>query len=406
MEPLQIVELVEYEPKELASLPDEAERLLQERYPGVIDVTPPSFATHKRWRLSSQGWAGYIPLLPNLHLRLTPKLPWANLFAMLEYAYNLKSFRFLDGLYACDSIGELVQRLAVRLCQDVLSLHRHGLYRAYEPRQESLPYVRGRIVFTEAVRRPWDASLPVHYEEHTSDIKDNQLLTWTLHQLGRLGPQTLREQRTAQYVRRAYRTMLGSTALVRCAAADCEERVYHRLNERYRPLHALCRFFLENSSPCHRAGDHETLPFLVNMGRLYEQCLTGWLAAHLPRHLRCRRQQAIPLAGSGRAPAAADLVISDARTGMPLCVLDAKYKIPSQPAPEDIYQIHYYAASLHCSRAVLVYPRQLPVRGTAHKVQGIHIQTATFAVAGDLEANGQRFLDELGLRAEGKVHSG
>lgn len=397
MDQLKVVELVEYEPKDLDSIPDEAERLLQERYPGVISVTPPSFATQRRWRLSLQGWAGYIPLMPNFHLRLISKLPWANLFAMLEYAYDLRSFRFLDGLYGCESIGELVQRLAMVFSQSVLALHRHGLYRSYEPKQESLPYVRGRIAFTEAVRRPWDASLSVHYEEHTSDIEDNQLLSWTLHQLVRLGPQTLREQRTAQYVRRAYRTMLGATTLVMRSAEVCEDRVYHRLNERYRPLHALCRFFLENSSPCHRTGDYEMLPFLVNMGRLYEQCLAGWLAAHLPRHLRCRRQHAIPLASSGRAPAAADLVISDANTGAPICVLDAKYKIPNQPSPEDIYQIHYYAAVLHCSRAVLVYPRQLSQRSTTHKVQGIHIQTATFAVAGDLAANGHRFLDELGL---------
>ena len=51
-------------------------------------------------------------------------------------------------------------------------------------------------------------------------------------------------------------------------ADRCVGRTYNRLNADYEPMHALCRFFLENSGPAHARGDRSMLPFLVNMPRL------------------------------------------------------------------------------------------------------------------------------------------
>jgi 5-methylcytosine-specific restriction enzyme subunit McrC len=51
---------------------------------------------------------------------------------------------------------------------------------------------------------------------------------------------------------------------------SCVGRTYNRLNADYEPMHALCRFFLENSGPTHERGDRSMFPFLVDMSRLYE----------------------------------------------------------------------------------------------------------------------------------------
>jgi 5-methylcytosine-specific restriction enzyme subunit McrC len=58
----------------------------------------PSPKTDHRWELTAQGWVGYIPLSPELGLSLQPKVSLEGLFRMLEYAYRLESFHFLDDL--------------------------------------------------------------------------------------------------------------------------------------------------------------------------------------------------------------------------------------------------------------------------------------------------------------------
>lgn len=394
MSDLQIVELKEYVPAYLEDLSEEAQRHLHQHYRKNIKVTAPSLSNGRRWEVCQLGWAGYIPLLPELHLRLLPKIPNARLWEMLAYAYDLKSFRFLEGVAVGDLLERGIERLAAHLAERVLVLCQQGLSRAYRPYEDRLPYLRGRLVLHELMRRAWEPRLPSTFEEQTSDTTDNQILTWTLHRIGRLG---ILHSEAAQFlVQTAYRKMLAATSLVPHTAPDCEGRLYDRLTKRYRPLHALCRFFLENSGPTNRSGGHETLPFLVNLGRLYERCVQVWLARNLPSDFKCRAQQTVELGGAEMAPAKADIVISDRATRTHLCVLDTKWKIPTQPSPNDIYQVRYYAATLQCGRAVLVYPRDL-AKPLDTAVSGIRIQTLTFSVDDELDQCGPRFLNQLQL---------
>jgi len=46
-------------------------------------------------------------------------------------------------------------------------------------------------------------------------------------------------------------------------------------------LHALCRFFLENSGPAHSSGGHTCFPFLVDMAQLFERNSTFDLSGSL-----------------------------------------------------------------------------------------------------------------------------
>ena len=49
------------------------------------------------------------------------------------------------------------------------------------------------------------------------------------------------------------------------------DRLYHRLNQDYQPMHGLCRFFLEHSGPTHQDGDSAMIPFVVHMPALFEK---------------------------------------------------------------------------------------------------------------------------------------
>jgi 5-methylcytosine-specific restriction enzyme subunit McrC len=390
----RVIELSEYDTKSFAQneLAEDLVMTLHAAYGDQIAVEPPSFLNSYCWRLTSQGWVGYIPLTSEVHFSLVPKVPVRNLFGMLEYAYRLKGFRVMEGLVDSESITELYDRLALILAKRVLDRIRMGLYRSYVPESDNLPYVRGRMDVQACVRKPTQATLPCHFQEHTGDLEDNQILLWTLTRVLACGICT---DRSLPYVRQARRSLQGFATSVPFSAQNCVDRLYSRLNQDYEPMHALCRFFLEHTGPTHRVGDRRMLPILVDMERLFELFVVEWLKRHSPEGYEVRAQENVQLLLGETISISIDITIEDLVKGCTLLVLDTKYKAPEQPAAGDIEQVVAYAAAKNCGRAVLVYPIQLkrPIKGLwGHNTQ---VESLAFSLDDDIEQCGKEFLAQL-----------
>ncbi|GAB4371128.1 MAG: hypothetical protein Kow00121_12380 [Elainellaceae cyanobacterium] len=398
---LTVHELTEYQPKLFAAdvISQDLGELLWQSYDNnckIITVEFPTPITGNQWRLTSQGWVGYLPVSPELGIRLQPKVKLENLFGMLEVAYHLKSFRFLEGWNHCDVLDDFYERLATILARRILDRARKGFYRTYIPKTEHMSFVRGRMDVRHQVQRPWATSIKCHYKEHTADIAENQILLWTLRQIARTG---IGREEVRARVRKAYHALQGAVSLEPYTAQACIKRLYNRLNDDYQPLHALCRFFLEQSGPSHEMGDRKMLPFLVDMARLYELFVAEWLKAHmetvmLPHHLAVKAQETVHLDPHNALSFNIDLVLNDATTGEARYVLDTKYKTPDSPSPSDVAQIIAYATVKGCSEAVLIYPEPLQ-KPLSIRVNGIHVRTLTFAIDTDLAQGGQAFLSSL-----------
>lgn len=393
MSSTQIIELTEYEPAIFPAdaIPEEVGQALWENYRRQIEIQEPSFKTKYHWRLTAQGWVGHIPLSPDFGFVLKPKIELANLFRMWEYAYRLNSFHLLEGLINCQSLAEFYENLAHVLAQRVLDRGRKGFYRAYIPQAEHLPYVRGRLDVRPATHKPGQIALPCQYQEHTADIADNRILAWTLWGIARSG---LCTERTLPAIRRAYQALQGLVTPTPHTPQDCVGRTYHRLNEDYRPLHALCRFFLDQSGPSHPLGERNMLPFLVDMAHLYELFVSEWLKSHLPPHLDLKVQEQVDLSRSSALHFKIDLVLYEKESGLAYGVLDTKYK-SGPPTSDDIAQVIAYAKVKRCREAILIYPTP-PPHPLDETIDGLHIRSLTFALDGDLEQAGQKFLDNLG----------
>jgi len=392
----RVIELEEYKPLRL----DEGELdrtdadALWRLYGGSrIGIEYPTPKTDDQWELTSLGWVGYIPLTSGFHLNLQSKVPLDNIFGMLEYAYNLKSFEVLEGVHDCRSLDQVFEKLAHVLAKRVLDRARQGFYREYLHRNERLSYLRGRMEIRSLASRPWDIQLQCRYEEHTPDIDDNQILAWTLYRISR---SSACGERSLNTIRRAYRSLSGLVLLRPHPSASCLGRLYHRLNEDYRPLHALCRFFLENAGPTHQVGDQETIPFLLNMNSLFELFVARWLQAHPPEGLKVKVQHSIPLNDDGSLRFTVDIVLVDERSGEPVCVIDTKYKAPEGPATDDVQQVIAYAETLGCREAVLLYPIELkqPYHGRPQR-SDIRVRTLAFPLEGDFEEAGRELLAHL-----------
>lgn len=393
------IELKEYQPTRLTAdeFSDELGTKLWHTYGhSGIDVQFPSPRTGHQWELTSQGYVGHIPLSPEVALSLQPKVPLGNLFAMLEYAYNLKSFRFLEGWSHCNSLDDFYERLADVLARRILDRTRQGLYRAYIDKTERLTCLRGRLNLSHHIRRPWDIKPKCHYQEQTADIEDNQILLWTLRQITHHG--IIRES-VANTVRHAYRALHGTISLIPCHPHTYQGRTYHRLNEDYQTLHALCRFFLDQSGPSLQQGDRRMLPFLVNMNKLFESFVAAWLQAHhlevlAPLGLQLQVQEKVRLSNEHTIYFDIDLVLVDIASGDTRYVLDTKYKAPKSPSASDVQQAIAYAETKDTTEAVLVYPQDLE-QPLSTRPNQIRVRSLTFAIADDLEQGGYAFIQAL-----------
>ncbi|MCC7439299.1 MAG: restriction endonuclease [Armatimonadetes bacterium] len=365
---------------------------LWQRYGNYVAVMGPSLTTNNQWVLKSQGWVGGIVVDAELRVMLQPKTPVANIFGMLEYAYRLNSFHLLDGVAAFGAIDEMFQQLAIIFAKRVLDRARIGLHRPYLAHTQQSPVVRGRIDLPENWRAPHRHPPTSRFQERTTDCKDNQIIAFTLQMLARH-----RLSRDASgLIRTALHRFAGAATPMPCQPSDCINRHYTRINQDYQLLHALCRFFLEHSGPTHQLGDRTMIPFLVNMGRLFELFVAQWLLAHLPAEYRLVAQERVAVDAAGAFPITLDMVIYNAASNRPLLVIDTKYKTADSPSPDDLQQVVAYSVARGCASAVLIYPTQLrrPFNGRYGQSE-IAIRTVAFDIATDIEKGGRRMLEEL-----------
>ena len=390
---MKIIELTEYEslcvPRQ--EIPESVVDELRQQYRSQIelDLKYTNSQTGDCWQLTSKGWVGHIPLTPDLQFILHPKVPLLNLFGMLEYAYNLKSFFFLQGLINCQSLEEFYSELALVLAKRILERCRKGIYRAYVPQTDQLSYLRGRLNVRQAIQKPWNIKLKCNYEQYTENIEDNQILSWTLRCITRSG---ICQKLVLPTVRQAYRTLQGSVTLQAFKPTHCVGRQYNRLNQDYQILHALCRFFLENTAPSHELGNSTMLPFLVDMARLYELFVAQWLKAHPPPCFSIKQQVLVKFDQNRHFRV--DLLLCERDTGAARYVMDTKYKDAKRAEDADIHQMVSYATATQCHEAVLIYPKPLQ-EPLNIKNSDIRVRSLTFSLDGELDRAGELFLQDL-----------
>jgi 5-methylcytosine-specific restriction enzyme subunit McrC len=279
------------------------------------------------------------------------------------------------------------------LAKRVLDRARKGLYRAYVPETGNLSFVRGRIDVQETAKliRGGYAKVCCEFDNHTSDLEENQILLWTLSLISRLN---LKRDEVRNQVRTARRVLVGATSLSPMKANDCVDRIYNRLNTDYEPLHSICRFFLENCGPGINHGSHQNIPFTVNMPVLFEQFVAKWLLQNLPPSLKLKAQHHVQLDKDGRLSFNIDLVLFDIHSEKSVAVLDTKYKRTSFPSQSDIQQIVAYAVEMRTTKAILIYPIET-ISPVDLMVGDINVRSLYFDLNTDLDQSGKALLDNL-----------
>lgn len=167
-------------------------------------------------------------------------------------------------------------------------------------------------------------------------------------------------------------------------------RVYQRLNEDYRPLHALCRLLLAGMGPDIEQGRNAVLPFSLNMASLFEEFVAIWLAENIGQSFVLKSQHYVKLKSDTDFSFKIDLVIRERQTGRPIAVMDTKYKDAEAPSQTDVNQVVAYAVELGVKRAYLVYPSAL-AKPFFLTTGGIEVRSLCFDIGDDISSAGARF---------------
>jgi 5-methylcytosine-specific restriction enzyme subunit McrC len=391
--------LVEYDPVFVPDTPEYralAGRIYESFSPQIEVTWATPFCPNIRLR--NLGFAGGL-VANGTPVRLQTKLPVAQLFRLLEYAYDL--FRVPpDGLISVAKTEEIFESLADILAKQALARISHGLYREFMSRSDQLPYVRGRVDLAASLRGlgRGNTQLECCFSEHTADIWDNQIVLAALQRLRIFPFQRFDVERNVRKAYLSYSRQVDAFALPSLRNWANPKASYHRLNHEYRQLHALCRFFLDSIGPEHAEGDRVFIPYLISMPQLFEKYVAKWLEEHFGKEggaVRGSSQSSWPVFTEGDISFRPDLVLSD-REGSAFMVLDTKYKSPTYPSSDDVQQIVAYANHVGVRSAILIYPSEATCRCLFRSGE-IEVRTCVFSLSQEPDLAGKLFLEQAGI---------
>ena len=383
----------------------------------------------------AKSWVGSVRF-STFEVRIVPKLPGIlpNLIRMLQHAASFADLGILRSLKTTDIAGlSMFELVALMLVDECERLVRNGLLHDYRTTEDDLPFLRGRILLNQQYLKRFGGMerLECRFDEHTTDIVDNQLLLLALLIAGR----RIESVELSRKVSRMVHLFSASCSIDDFDPFTARNSLsYNRLNDHYRNSHELAWFILEGlgiNDIFH--GKTNCYAFLFDMNPLFERLLGKWLdKLFTPTSLtlleQYRNREVIWNSDTNRpfSSIRPDFVLRDSNTRDVTLAIDAKYKRYDINGidPSDVYQAFVYAFGLVSHKrgkvppsAFLVYPVEgghlkdgpvLQVRAMGGEVGaeitnlGVSIPVILDVLDGKLEtdAAGQRILSSA-LRSLG-----
>ena len=325
----------------------------------------------------------------DLSVVVRPKVPMDRVMFVLAYALGIWEWVRGDAALADDS--DVLEAIVPAFVHHTERAIRRGLRQDYRVEEEALHAVRGRIRFSEQLRRRFAIPLPVEvvYDDFTENIEENRLLHTAIRILTRIPIRSERWSRELRGLLPAF-AAVGVGSYRRGAVPVVR---YHRLNEHYKPAVELARLIIDAASFELRHGHLAAASFLIDMNDVFEQFLRTalrntlglsdreWPEGESPRRLTLDRD--------GRIGLKPDLMWRGGPESAPVFVGDAKYKHlePDGFKHGDVYQMLAYCIASNLPSGLLVYAAEEHAP-TRHVIENIAktIEIAALDLSGDPEA--------------------
>ena len=176
---------------------------------------------------------------------LAPKVPIDRVLFLISYA--LDPVRWHELMAAYGTASDLSDAMAAALASAVRDALRPGVLQGYRHVEETAQTIRGRIRFSEQLRRHHGRSFPIEigYDDFTADIDENRILLAALWRVRRL---PLRSPTLRNELARLWAPLADAVTLAAYPKGIAPEITWTRLNQRYRPAVALARLVLQTTT--------------------------------------------------------------------------------------------------------------------------------------------------------------
>lgn len=334
---------------------------------------------------------GYIGIISagNLQYLILPKifqeqdiaLTARYLDRMFAYAANLKmmeSSSVSSGIEACSSL--FAELLINAFARRVIILLNRRQYNAYQDVSKNIGTLRGRINFTEHIRRNLAAGrhdrIACSFELYQEDNLLNRIIKHVCRLL--LSRTRVFENRR---LLTALISLLEDVTDNRVGYRDCLKIRLNAYQQEYVPVLDYCRMFLSFRMANVSSGEYGIDHVLINSSALFENFVTGYLKKQLPSFWKVNPKKTGYIAKEDEEDIFKyenDFILLHKTNGR-LIIGDAKYKrIDLNNRKDkygvsqgDIYQMISYAVCRGAEEVIVVYPG---TKETALESRSFHIQ--------------------------------
>lgn len=308
-----------------------------------------------------------VEILPKADAHPTPAV-WRQLLVEMVATCSSRAVHHTADAIPSFRAGALLEVYLLDFITHVERLCRQGLIKQYRPVAENSLTAKGRLRFSEHVRRN-----AVHQErffvEHAAHSIDHPL-----HQLLKRALQLVAQASSNASIRQRARRLLHHLAAVSdvsVAQLQAMKVTYHRHTARYRLSVTAAQQLLSASfSHMYHGVTHQGFALLLDMNLLFEEFVCRRLERLSASHgFTVRRQTTQSLWGSVKVRPDILVEFSDGRKNV---VVDTKWKVLTEPRPlaEDLHQIYVYNQLFEARRGILLYPQVHDLSGQQHRFTG------------------------------------
>ncbi len=215
-------------------------------------------------------------------------IPIRNLWHMLLYGWGVPPLTRLgefQGIEDAPSLDALLASVLVKLVQQRLRI---GLGRNYVRENQRIKGIRGRIKFTDSLKRQTfeHGQAFCEFDQYSLNVPKNQIVRSTLYrlmQVGQFGGDRNKASELRQSIRRVINFMDG-VDLIELKPNLIHGQQLGRNDRDYMLILAICELVLERQMPIQQSGDTR-LPALdhksILMYKVYERFIAGFYNSHL-----------------------------------------------------------------------------------------------------------------------------
>ena len=341
---------------------------------------PRRVLTWKNGELIAQNYVGVIETRKGTVLEILPKVDFGEsgeaekqenieektrkiFLKMLRAWRGLKSAQFNEANIR-DVRNFNMWEVFIRLfLTNLVLLTQRGLARGYQPQENNLPCLRGRILFTPHIRENSAnrARFYVGYDEFTADRPVNRLIHSALHKLISF----TREPRNQQLLHQL-RLCFADIPKSKRIESDWQRHRVDRSMPHYDRVMPWVGLFLFGHGLTTFAGKHVNASMLFPMEEVFEDFVTQSFRRYQDKYLVQAQSPRRSLAKIGEGEAfqmKPDISLVHKRKVK--FILDAKWKRLNEGGSDskhgisqaDMYQLYSYGAQYDCERVALIYPK-------------------------------------------------